>query len=102
MSQPAESYEVASLSDADLTTLLERLDGDEHLVSKQRRRLHDRIDNPNGWGGGTLESAGRSLTELRQEERELSERRLQLHRQINELRLERSRRIARSHLSPAE
>lgn len=102
MSQPAENFEVASLSDEALTTLLGRLDREERVISSQRRRMHDRIENRNGWSGGTLEPAGSSLSELQQEERALSERRLQLHRQINELRLERSRRIARSHLRPVE
>ena len=95
MSHPAEIYEVASLTDHDLTMLLERLDGEERLVSMQRRRLHDRID------GGMLQSA-QQMAELRREERVLSDRRLQLHQQINGLRIERGRRIARSHLSPVE
>jgi len=95
MSQPAESYDVTSLSDAALSTLLHRLAGEERLISMQRQRLHERID------GGTPQCASQ-LPQLRREERALSDRRLELHRQINELRIERSRRIARSHLSPVE
>ena len=95
MSHPAETYDVASLTDHDLMMLLGRLDAEERLVSMQRRRLHDRIDSG-------MQQSGHQMAELRHEERVLSDRRLQLHQQINELRIERSRRIARSHLSPVE
>ena len=95
VSQPAEIHEVASLSDAALTTLLERLDAEERLVSMQRRRLHDRIDS------GVLRSE-QQLSALRREERALSDRRLHLHQHINELRIERSRRITLSYLSAVD
>lgn len=99
MSELAVAHEVASLSNAALTTLLKAVESEELSLSRHRRVMHDRIDVMHERNGDSPE-----LAALRQEERELSERRLQLHRQITELRLERSRRLARlrSHISLVE
>ncbi len=96
MGQPAEIEDIESLSDDDLMALLGRLDREEHLVSMQRRRLHERID-----GAGPRMNAG-AFADLRHQERLASDRRLQLHRRIIELRIERARRISRSQLRAVE
>jgi hypothetical protein len=53
---------------------LARLEAEETLVSAQRRRLHQQIDF--GYASG----------DVRARERQVSDRRLELHRRIDELR----------------
>jgi hypothetical protein len=64
--------------DAEQAMLLTQLEEEERAVSRERRRLHDRIDN---WGG---------TNELLDQERELSHRRRELHAQIDDLRAKRT------------
>ena len=80
----------AALSDAELGALVAQLESEEQRTSKRRSSLHDRIEFVNAGGAAT---AGQ-LAALKERERELSDRRLLLHRQIDELRAERSRRLA--------
>lgn len=68
-----------------LALQLARLQEEERAVSLQRRRLQDRIDLFLG-GGATNDVAGDELHQLRARERELSERRRELHGQIDVLR----------------
>ena len=68
-----------------LALQLARLQEEERAVSLQRRRLQDRIDLFLG-GGATHDVAGDELHQLRARERELSERRRELHGQIDVLR----------------
>ena len=77
------------MRNAALMGLLDTLDQEEATLSKQRRLLHERIDQLQASNGETPD-----LVALQQEDRALSERRLLLHQQITELRLERNRRLA--------
>lgn len=92
MSSIAGIDDVAALSDAQLGTLLERLEREQLAVSKRRSRLHDRIDFVVAGGFAVAEQADEQLASLRATERDLSDRRHVLHREIDELRAERSRR----------
>lgn len=65
-----------------LERLLAELEGEERLISAERRRLQDRID----YFAGPEDSA--ALAELERKERELSERRRELHHRIDGLRPE--------------
>jgi hypothetical protein len=89
MSELATTLEDSSLSNAGLMRLLERLDGQQAVLSLRRRQLHSRIDQLQRESGDTSEVAA-----LQDEERTLSSDRLQLHQRINELRIERGRRVA--------
>jgi len=104
VSQTEKTHEATSLSNDALTTLLARVESEARAVSKQRRLLHERIDNMKLRSGDTPEFAAELLASLQREEREISDRRLQLHQHIAELRIERSRRLAPrpSHLSPVD
>ena len=93
MSSLADIGDVAALSDAELGTLLERLEREEREVSRRRSRLHDRIDfvqsreaspSPSWRTSSWRRCAPRSTS--------FSDRRHVLHREIDELRAERSRR----------
>jgi hypothetical protein len=64
---------VADESQAELETLLERLEAEEREVSALRRKLHER-----------LASFPNEVTE--QHEREVSKKRRELHAQIDDLR----------------
>jgi hypothetical protein len=86
--------DLAALSDAELSALLERLEGEEAAASRRRGSLHNRIEFVHAGGGASAEQAADQLASMRDAERELSDRRLVLHRQIDELRAERSRRLA--------
>ena len=84
--------ELESLSDGGLDTLLDSAEDEERSMSHQRRMLHARIDDieeGGAFGGVDAEV----LLALLQEERALSDVRLQLHHWITELRLERARRL---------
>jgi hypothetical protein len=71
---------------SELELALGRLEDEERALSAQRRRLQDRIDL--FLGGGAPEAVAEDeMRELRQRERELSERRREVHAQIAALRL---------------
>ena len=55
----------------------------ERAVSRERTRLQDRIDFVRAGTGAPETSVAEQLTLLEQKERELSERRRTLHRQID-------------------
>ena len=88
--------DVAGLSDVDLETLLDELESEEQTASKRRGSLHDRIEFVHAGGAASADPADAQLATLKDNERQLSDRRLILHRQIDELRAERSRRLAAS------
>ena len=92
----ARADDIAGLSDADLETLLGELESEELTASKRRGALHDRIEFVQAGGAASTDPADGQLSTLRSNERQLSDRRLILHRQIDELRAERSRRLAAS------
>jgi hypothetical protein len=86
---------LGALSDADLDALLERLVSEEQVTSKRRETLHNRIEFvAAGGGAASADQAADQLATLRESERQVSDRRLILHRRIDELRAERSRRQA--------
>lgn len=89
-----KSAYLATLSDAELEALLERLEGEEHAASRRRNSLHRRIEFVHSGGAASAEQASVQLASWRAAERQLSDRRLLLHHQIDELRAERSRRSA--------
>jgi hypothetical protein len=94
MSTSPRVDDVAALSDADLDALLEQLESEEQVTSRRRASLHNRIEFVHSGGGASPDQAAEQLALLHASERELSDRRLILHRQIDELRAERSRRLA--------
>lgn len=94
MEQATNSVDLGALSNSALTTQLEQFEGLERLVSKQRGLLHDYLDaTAQANGNGISAAAEGLLVAIQEEERSLSERRLQLHQQINGLRIERSKRL---------
>ena len=81
-----------SLSNAALITLVTRLDAEERHISKLRSVLQAKIESLQR----SSDSTGATEAELQStlaKEREVSARRLALHKQIDELRLERDRRL---------
>ncbi len=95
MSTDSHTEHVAALSDSDLDSLLGRLVSEEQVTSKRRETLHNRIEFvAAGGGAASAEQAADQLASLRESERQVSDRRLILHRRIDELRAERSRRQA--------
>jgi len=86
--------ELESLTDDALVAFLQRAEDEERSMSHHRRLLHGRIDNTQMGRGAPAGFDPELLSALRQEERALSEVRLQLHLWITELRLERGRRLA--------
>ena len=104
MSQPHATHEAMSLSNDALRAQLELVEGQERVLSTQRRLLHTRIDNMKVRSDDPPEFAADLLVSLQREERELSKRRLEVHQEIAELRMERSRRLAPRppHLSPVD
>ncbi len=96
LSADARADDVAGLSDADLDALLGELESEELTASKRRGSLHDRIEFVQAGGAASTDPADGQLATLQSNERQLSDRRLILHRQIDELRAERSRRLAAS------
>ena len=93
MSELADSQGVESLSNAALIALLKRLDAEELHISKLRSVLHTKIEALQASRDEAPEAAA-ELESTLWKEREISGRRLQLHKQINELRIERSRRLS--------
>jgi hypothetical protein len=86
MSIPAAVHDPALLSNSALCEQLEHLEREEQEISATRRAVHAQIDGlPDGVPERVL---------LTHRERELSEHRLDLHRQITELRQEQHRRLA--------
>ena len=92
MSVPAGIEDVTALDDAELSALLTRLEREERLVSKRRTTLHGRIDFVRAGGFASTDPEHEQLSTLEAAEAELSNRRHALHRQIDELVAERSRR----------
>ena len=92
MSSLADIGDVSALSDADLGTLLAHLEREERAVSSRRTRLHDRISFVQAGGYANADLADEQLVSLRVTECELSERRRILHRGLDEVHAERSRR----------
>ena len=92
MSADEHVADVTALSDTDLDSLLERLESEERTLSKRRGLLHSRIDFIHGGGAASAEPETDQLALLGTAERELSDQRRALHRMIDELRAERSRR----------
>jgi len=94
MSANPRLSDTAALSDADLEALIEQLESEEQTVSKRRESLHNRIEFVHAGGAASADTGDDQLASLRETERRLSDRRLELHLQIDELRAERSRRLA--------
>jgi hypothetical protein len=86
--------DTAALADDELTALLEQLEGEEKTASRRRGSLHNRIEFVHAGGGASPEMAEDQLASMQTNERDLSGRRRALHRQIDLLRAERSRRLA--------
>ena len=93
MSAVADDHAVESLSNAALVTLLMRLDAEERHISKLRSVLHTKIESLQR-GSESVSGAGAELEAAVSKEREISARRLALHKQIDDLRLERDRRLS--------
>lgn len=93
MSAVADDHSVESLSNAALITLVTRLDAEERHISKLRSVLHTKIDSLQRSSDSTR-AAEVELQSTLTKEREVSARRLALHQQIDELRLERERRLS--------
>ena len=92
LAAPAEIGDPAALGDAELLSLLRRLERDEQSVSRRRTTLHTRIDFVRAGGYASTDPEHESLVRLQATEAELSEHRLALHVQIDALRAEHSRR----------
>jgi len=92
ISSLADIDDVSALSDAELGTLLAHLEREERAVSSRRTKLHDRIGFVQAGGFASADLADEQLASLRVTERELSDRRRILHRGLDELHAERSRR----------
>jgi hypothetical protein len=92
MSLPADHHDIAALSNAALSALLKEAEREERGLSDRRQELHDLIDadhgDPDSSPGLEFE-----ISALARREREVSTRRLELHRRITELRLEKNRRV---------
>lgn len=99
MSLHDQTNDLTSLSNGQLMRLLSDAEEQERFLSDERRTVHHRLDNPDGVSGSDAGSVA-----LQRAERTLSERRLQLHQRITELRLERGRRVSglRPQLSVAD
>ena len=74
---------------AAIVARLEELEAEEHLVSAERRRLHDRLNAFHNEAGA-------------QRERELSARRKELHREIDALRVQVGREPGPTRAAPRE
>jgi hypothetical protein len=92
LAAPIDVNDPATLSDAELGTRLRQLEREEHSVSRRRTTLHTRIDFVRGGGFASTDPTLEPLAELVAAERELSTQRLELHAQIDALRVERTRR----------
>jgi hypothetical protein len=82
----------AMLGDAELQSLLQCLEREERSVSTRRNTLHRRIDFVGAGGFASNDPERESLAELQAAEVEISEHRIRLHKRIDALRAERSRR----------
>ena len=80
-------HDPRTLSDGELAELLHALEAEERSASRRRSVLHDRIDYVRS-GGAEPATADGLADALLTTEREVGERRRQLHTQINELRAE--------------
>ena len=87
------SVTYTTLPDSELDTLFAGLAEEEASVSRRRAALHQRIEFVNAGGGASADLSADQLETLQASERELSNRRLMLHQQIDELKAERSRRL---------
>jgi hypothetical protein len=92
LTAPANIDDPTALGDAELLSLLRRLEQEEQSVSKRRTRLHERINFVRAGGYASTDPQHESLVALQATETELSEHRLLLHAQIDALRAEHSRR----------
>jgi hypothetical protein len=92
VSVPAGIEDVRALEDDELARLLMRLEREERLVSKRRTTLHHRIDFVRAGGFASTDPEHEQLSTLEATEAEFSNQRHALHRQIDELVAERSRR----------
>jgi len=92
MSSLADIGDLSAISDAELGMHLERLEREERAASSRRTRLHDRISFVQAGGYADAGLADEQLASLRVAEQELSDRRKLLHRELDGLRAERSRR----------
>ena len=94
MSTLERDTDLATLSERELGALLEQLEREEGKASRRRSALHNRIDFLRA-GGFAAEVAGDDdISSLLETERELSTHRHDLHRRIDEVRSEISRRRA--------
>ena len=90
MSLHDQTDDLASLSNGELMRLLSDAEEQERFLSEERRTVHYRLDSPDGVSGAEADS----LAALQHAERTISERRLELHQRITELRMERGRRVS--------
>jgi hypothetical protein len=81
-----------ALPERQLLELLDQLEREERRVSRRRDVLHERIEFLRAGGFASAEPESEDLALLLEHEHELSQRRHELHLQIDELRAERSRR----------
>jgi hypothetical protein len=79
----------------DVDEVLDLLENEERSLSRQRTRLHRRIDFLHSGGYAHVDTAT-EMGRLRELERELSERRRTLHTRIEAARRERQRRRAQA------
>ncbi len=93
MSAVADDHGVESLSNAALITLVTRLDAEERHISKLRSVLHTKIETLQR-GSDSTRAAKAELQSMLSKEREISARRRALHKQIDDLRIERNRRLS--------
>jgi hypothetical protein len=93
MSAVADDYGMESLSNAELIALLARLDGEQCHLSELCVVLHIKIEKLQARSDDTSELAA-ELESTLSKEREISGRSRELHRKIEELRIERSRRLS--------
>jgi hypothetical protein len=91
----AHDDDLTSLPDPQLRSLLDQFVREERQVSRRRNALHNRIDFVQAGGFASADPESDDLVVVLDTERRLSERRHELHRLIDELRLERSRRRVR-------
>jgi hypothetical protein len=84
--------DLAGLPDHEVGMLLEQLEREERALSRRRNALQNRVDFllAGGFASGTAESDDLGI--MLEREREISDSRRDLHRQIDELRAEISRR----------
>jgi hypothetical protein len=94
MSLTTDAQDAISLSGAALDRLLAGAESEERVVSERRRLLCGRLAWVETLRTDGPEFSARLISVLREEERVLSDRCLELRQQITELRTERKRRLA--------